>query len=208
MERVVARRFAARCVTLHAYRGTAGVFLRPCARRSPWISPARPRPHGPRRNARLSTLVEPGPDAVPEAEKRLRGFFAEPSPEPRLVSASASIRETGSPMPGRGTHQADGASGRGDLRASPVGPRRRVSSPWSHRPMIPPRQLARNESPNGPCIWALGGGRRRQVRDHGEPRDRVCATGRRCVSWTPTWAAETCIPFSACGSRTEPSRTS
>jgi exosortase len=81
MERVVARRFAERSVTLHAYRGTNGVFvetLRGALALDQSGSPfARPSRAG---MLRVSTLVQPGPEGVREAEEALRGFLAELAP--------------------------------------------------------------------------------------------------------------------------------
>jgi hypothetical protein len=81
MERVVARRFAERSVTLHAYRGTAGVFVETLrgalALDRPGSPFARPGRAG---LLRVSTLVQPGPEGVREAEQALRGFLAELAP--------------------------------------------------------------------------------------------------------------------------------
>jgi exosortase len=81
MERVVARRFAERSVTLHAYRGTAGVFVETLREALALDRPGSPfaRP-GRAGLLRLSTLVQPGPDGVREAEEELGGFLAELAP--------------------------------------------------------------------------------------------------------------------------------
>jgi exosortase len=81
MERVVARRYAERAVTLHAYRGTASVFVETLREAFALDRPGSPfaRP-GRAGLLRLSTLVEPGPDGVREAEEELGAFLAELAP--------------------------------------------------------------------------------------------------------------------------------
>ena len=81
MERVVAHRFGERSVTLHAYRGTSGVFgetLRSALALDQPGSPfARPGRAG---MLRLSTMVRPGPEGIREAEEALRAFYAQLAP--------------------------------------------------------------------------------------------------------------------------------
>jgi exosortase/archaeosortase family protein len=81
MQRVVARRFAERSVTLHAYRGSAGVLVETLREALGLDQPGSPfaRP-GYAGMLRVSTLVQPGSDGVREAEERLRGFLAELTP--------------------------------------------------------------------------------------------------------------------------------
>jgi exosortase len=78
MERVEARRFADRSLTVHAYRGTGSVLeesLRAALALdqpgSPFARPIRARV------LRLSTAIDPGPDGGREAEERLRSLLTE-----------------------------------------------------------------------------------------------------------------------------------
>jgi hypothetical protein len=81
MERVLARRFGERSVTLHAYRGTAGVFVETLREALALDRPGSPFARPGRAGVlRVSTLVQPGPEGVREAEERLRGFLTELAP--------------------------------------------------------------------------------------------------------------------------------
>jgi hypothetical protein len=81
MERVVARRYAERAVTLHAYRGTAGVFVETLRGALALDRPGSPFARTGRAGLlRVSSLVQPGPEGVREAEEELRGFLAELGP--------------------------------------------------------------------------------------------------------------------------------
>ena len=81
MERVLARRFGVRSVSLHAYRGAESP-LREALRASLALDrPGSPVARSGRASLlRLSLLVQPGPEGVREAEQKLRDFYAQLAP--------------------------------------------------------------------------------------------------------------------------------
>jgi hypothetical protein len=81
MERVVARRFAARSLALHGYRGTGGVLEETLRAVLALDQPASPFARSERSGVlRVSTAIGPGPDGLRDAEERLRTLLADLTP--------------------------------------------------------------------------------------------------------------------------------
>lgn len=81
MEVVVARRFASRALTYHAYPGAGSILAEALRATFAFDQPASP---WARREGvwllRLSTVVPSGPEGLPEAEERLRNLFEDLAP--------------------------------------------------------------------------------------------------------------------------------
>ena len=78
MERVIARRFAKRALTVHAYRGAGSVLEETLRSALALDQPGSPFARSTRaRVLRLSTPIETGPEGESEAEARLEGLLGE-----------------------------------------------------------------------------------------------------------------------------------